>query len=81
MRTRSIYAGFLVHATVAVLMDVLALHRRNALPTLIAPWSSRRVTFLHWHALIWIAWALAFAGAGDQGVALVAGAPRGLLAS
>src|SRR4029077_12628215 len=25
MRTRSIYAGFLVHATVAVLMDILAL--------------------------------------------------------
>ena len=32
MRTRSIYAGFLVHATVAVLMDILALDRRHGLP-------------------------------------------------
>jgi membrane protease YdiL (CAAX protease family) len=61
MRTRSIYAGFLVHGTVAVLMDVLSLYRRNALPVLWAPGSSRHVTFLHWGALIWIAWALALA--------------------
>ncbi len=33
MRTRSIYAGFLVHITVALAMDVLSLHRRGALPT------------------------------------------------
>jgi membrane protease YdiL (CAAX protease family) len=33
MRTRSIYAGFLVHITVAVMMDFLALWRRHALPT------------------------------------------------
>jgi len=32
-RTRSIYAGFLVHITVAFLMDYLALSHRNALPT------------------------------------------------
>lgn len=32
MRTRSIYAGFLVHITVAFLMDFLALWRRGALP-------------------------------------------------
>lgn len=32
MRTRSIYAGFLVHITVAFLMDILALWRRGALP-------------------------------------------------
>jgi len=59
MRTRSIYAGFLVHGTVAVLMDVLSLHRQNALPVLLAPGSSRHITFLHWDALIWIAWTLA----------------------
>ena len=59
MRTRSIYAGFLVHGTVAVLMDVLSLSRQNALPTLLTPNSSRHVTFLHWRALIWTAWALA----------------------
>jgi len=33
MRTRSIYAGFLVHITVAGMMDTLALWRRDALPT------------------------------------------------
>jgi membrane protease YdiL (CAAX protease family) len=33
MRTRSIYSGFLVHMTVALTMDLLALHHRNALPT------------------------------------------------
>jgi membrane protease YdiL (CAAX protease family) len=33
MRTRSIYSGFLVHITVAFLMDILALWRRDALPT------------------------------------------------
>jgi membrane protease YdiL (CAAX protease family) len=32
MRTRSIYAGFLVHITVALSMDMLALSHRNALP-------------------------------------------------
>jgi membrane protease YdiL (CAAX protease family) len=33
MRTRSIYAGFLVHISVAFLMDFFALHSRGALPT------------------------------------------------
>ena len=33
MRTKSIYSGFLVHVTVALLMDLLALSHRNALPT------------------------------------------------
>jgi hypothetical protein len=60
MRTRSIYAGFLVHGTVAVLMDVLALYRRGSLPVLLTPSSSHHVTFLYWTALIWIAWTLAF---------------------
>jgi membrane protease YdiL (CAAX protease family) len=32
-RTKSIYAGFMVHVTVAALMDVLSLWHRNALPT------------------------------------------------
>lgn len=33
MRTRSIYAGFLVHVSVALLMDSMALASRDALPT------------------------------------------------
>jgi membrane protease YdiL (CAAX protease family) len=32
MRTKSIYSGFLVHITVAVSMDLLALSHRHALP-------------------------------------------------
>ena len=38
MRTRSIYAGFLVHITVAVCMDLLSLYKRGALP--IALWAA-----------------------------------------
>ena len=59
MRTRSIYAGFLVHGTVAILMDILSLDHRGGLPVLLAPWSTRRIVFLYWHAVIWIAWGLA----------------------
>jgi membrane protease YdiL (CAAX protease family) len=33
MRTRSIYAGFLVHITVAGIMDYMALASRNGIPT------------------------------------------------
>lgn len=61
MRTRSIYAGFLVHCTIAVLMDVLALLRRGTLPVLLTPNGGRHVTFLYWEELIWLAWALALA--------------------
>jgi membrane protease YdiL (CAAX protease family) len=32
MRTKSIYSGFLVHVTVALMMDLLALFHRDALP-------------------------------------------------
>jgi membrane protease YdiL (CAAX protease family) len=37
MRTRSIYAGFLVHITVALSMDVLSLYRRAGLPGVFWP--------------------------------------------
>ncbi len=37
MRTRSIYAGFLVHITVAGLMDWLSLWKRGALPVILWP--------------------------------------------
>jgi membrane protease YdiL (CAAX protease family) len=37
MRTRSIYAGFLVHITVALSMDFLSLFRRGALPHVLWP--------------------------------------------
>jgi membrane protease YdiL (CAAX protease family) len=61
MRTRSIYAGFLVHATVAVTMDILALDHRHGLPTLLAPGGSTHLVFQHWRVVIWIGWALALA--------------------
>jgi membrane protease YdiL (CAAX protease family) len=37
MRTKSIYSGFLVHVTVALLMDFLALAQKDALPTIWYP--------------------------------------------
>ena len=37
MRTKSIYQGFLVHITVAALMDWLSLWHRHALPTVFWP--------------------------------------------
>lgn len=37
MRTKSIYAGFFVHITVALLMDLLALSHRHALPHVFWP--------------------------------------------
>jgi membrane protease YdiL (CAAX protease family) len=59
MKTRSIWAGFMVHGTVAILMDILALDRKHSLPALLAPHSSRRIMFLYWHQVIWVVWALA----------------------
>ena len=61
MRTRSIYAGFLVHSTIAVTMDILALDRRHGLPTLLSPRGSTHLVFTQWRALVWIGWALALA--------------------
>jgi hypothetical protein len=37
MKTKSIYQGFLVHITVAGLMDWLALSQRHALPKIFWP--------------------------------------------
>jgi membrane protease YdiL (CAAX protease family) len=59
MKTRSIYAGFLVHITVAILMDLLALERRNALPTLLSQTSMRSYSFHHLHLVFWCVWAVA----------------------
>jgi len=59
MYTRSIYAGFLVHSTVAIMNDGVSLYRAGRLPTLLSPHSSRHITFLYWSQLLWTAWALA----------------------
>ena len=75
MRTRSIYAGFLVHATVAVAdgHPVAGRARRAAG----AAGALVRATdpFLYWHVVIWAAWTLALCDRA-QGVARVARARR-----
>jgi membrane protease YdiL (CAAX protease family) len=62
MKTRSIWAGFLVHATVAILMDLLALDHRHALPTRLAPNSSVQLAFPYTSAVLFSVWVLAVAG-------------------
>jgi membrane protease YdiL (CAAX protease family) len=57
MKTRSIWAGFLVHGTVGLLMDILALDHKHHLPTRIAPASSRHLVFPYWHGVLWFVWA------------------------
>jgi hypothetical protein len=62
MKTRSIWAGFLVHSTVAILMDLLALDHRHALPTLLTPLSSVRLAFPYTQTVLFGVWVLAAAG-------------------
>ena len=57
--TRSIWAGFLVHATVAVLMDVLALEHRGELPSRPWPGSAASAPFAGWPWLLGAAWLVA----------------------
>jgi hypothetical protein len=56
-RTRSIWAGVLVHATVALLMDVLSLQRRGELPSLLWPGGAARFDFGGWPFLLPVVWA------------------------
>jgi len=62
MKTRSIWAGFLVHATVAILMDLLALDDRHALPTRLTPNSSVQLAFPYTSAVLFGVWVLAVTG-------------------
>jgi hypothetical protein len=57
MKTRSIWAGFALHSTVAVLMDLLALHRRGALPRLLTATSAETSSFPPVLALVALVWA------------------------
>jgi len=59
VRTRSIWAGFLVHSTIAFLMDVASLRARHALPVRLWPGSARTFTFPLWGAIYWVAWGAA----------------------
>lgn len=58
-KTRSIWAGVLVHATVAILMDGLALSRRGTLPVLLTPNGTATFEFRYWDVLFWGAWVAA----------------------
>jgi membrane protease YdiL (CAAX protease family) len=62
MKTRSIWAGFLVHSTVAILMDLIALDRGGALPVALTPDSPVRLAFPYVMHVLWGAWALAVLG-------------------
>jgi len=61
IQTRSIWAGVMVHVTVAILNDVLALQRKGQLPTELYAGSGRHFTFRHWNLIIGIIWAIAIA--------------------
>lgn len=55
-RTRSIWAGFLVHATVGFLMDVLSLEHRGELPASLWPGGPPTLPFAGWGWLLGAAW-------------------------
>ena len=60
-RTRSVWAGFLVHSTIALLMDLLVLSRRGQLPLRLAPGSDATFVFEGWGLLLALAWGAAVA--------------------
>jgi membrane protease YdiL (CAAX protease family) len=62
MKTGSIWAGFLIHSTVAILMDLLALEQRDRMPTHLGPYSDVQHKFPYTTHLLWGVWALALAG-------------------
>jgi len=62
MRTGSIWAGFLIHSTVAVLMDLLALEQNDRLPVQLWPYSAPHYKFTYTSHLLWGIWALALVG-------------------
>ena len=62
MKTRSIWAGFLIHSTVAILMDLLALSQSGRLPVRLLPYSATSYKFLHTTSVLWGIWALALMG-------------------
>ena len=55
-RTGSIWAGFLVHSTIALLMDLVVLSRRGELPLRLAPGSEVTFRFPAWGALLAVVW-------------------------
>jgi membrane protease YdiL (CAAX protease family) len=62
MKTGSIWAGFLIHSTVAILMDLLALEQSGRLPTHLRPYSDVQHRFPYTTPLLWTVWLLAALG-------------------
>lgn len=62
MRTGSIWAGFLIHSTVAILMDLLALEQSGRLPTHLRPYSDVQHKFPYLSQLLWSVWIAALVG-------------------
>lgn len=60
IETRSIWAGVLVHVTVAILNDILALEHKNQLPTALVLGGKSHFAFPYWRAVIGAVWGLAF---------------------
>ena len=56
MKTGSIWAGFLIHSTVAILMDLLALEQSGRLPTHLRPYSEVQHRFPYVRHLLWVVW-------------------------
>ncbi len=62
MKTGSIWAGFLIHSTIAILMDLLALRQRDRMPMQLVPYSSHLYKFPYTTHLLWTVWTLALLG-------------------
>jgi membrane protease YdiL (CAAX protease family) len=62
MKTGSIWAGFLIHSTVAILMDLLALEQRGPHAHALRPYSLTQHKFPYTTHVLWGVWALALVG-------------------
>jgi hypothetical protein len=57
LRTRSVYLGFLLHGTIALFMDLMALERRHQLPRRLEPHGADWLVVASFQPLTWTAWA------------------------
>jgi hypothetical protein len=62
MKTGSMWAGFLIHSTVAILMDLLALQQSGRMPVRLWPYAPAHYKFDHTTHVLWGVWVLALAG-------------------
>ncbi len=62
MKTGSIWAGFLIHSTVAILMDLLALQQSGRMPVRWGPYTGAHYKFVYTLHVLWAVWAAALLG-------------------